>query len=642
MSATPPTHRHTDTQHRTALPKTTHQLHLFTAAVEQSPVSVIITDRSGVIEYVNPQFARCTGYSREEAVGKRAGFIRSGDTPESVYRELWQTISAGEVWHGELKNRRRNGETYWDMVSISPVHDANGVISHFVGVQLDISERIRAQEAIRQRDEQFRELAENISEVFFVAAADFSETHYISPAYEQIWGRTCASLYEHPNSFLEPVPQEDRSVLMSQIQSLQRGDAASEAEFRVIRPDGQLRWVRAQTAAIRAGDGTVVRISGTVRDITDRRALEAQLRQAQKMEAVGRLAGGVAHNFNNVLTAIKGNAQLLLIEDPDDEQEELLLEIDKAADRAAALTQQLLAFSRRQVLQPTTLSINDTILDLSKMARRLIGEDIALVTDLTGEQPFVLADAGQLHQVLLNLIVNARDAMPNGGMLRIGTAAADDVVEIEVSDDGGGIASSDLPYIFEPFFTTKEPGKGTGLGLATVYGIIHQSGGRIDVDSEVGKGTTFRIQLPRSYEKQARAQVASARTHEQPGTETILLVEDEDVVLRVLERSLRKDGYTLLVARNGREALQIVEQHGAAIDLIISDIVMPEMGGREMAESLKQRRFMKPVLFMSGYTEDAAGFRGDVGAGNAYLEKPFTPAALLEKVREVLGQSERP
>src|SRR3989454_2815827 len=385
----------------------------------------------------------------------------------------------------------------------------------------------------------------------------------------------------------------------------------------------------------------------------ERKQLEQQLRQAQKMEAIGQLTGGIAHDFNNMLTVILGYSELLLKSLPTDAPlRDDVEQVKEAGERASLLTKQLLAFSRKQVLQPKVLDLNTVLTNMDRMLQRLIGEDIALVAVPAPGLWHVYADPSQIEQVMMNLAVNARDAMPNGGKLTIETANVqlDDAyahqhgpvqpgsyVMLAVSDTGCGMDRETQARIFEPFFTTKEPGKGTGLGLSTVYGIVKQSGGYVWVYSEVGRGTAFKIYLPRGEGAVETVEpgVAPARTVR--GSEMILLVEDDRAV-RVLARStLQAHGYTVLEAHHGKHALQVYEQHAGPIHLLVTDVVMPEMSGRELADRLKPSRPNMKVLFMSGYTDKAIVHHGELDPGAAFLQKPFTPDALARKVREVLG-----
>jgi two-component system, cell cycle sensor histidine kinase and response regulator CckA len=396
-----------------------------------------------------------------------------------------------------------------------------------------------------------------------------------------------------------------------------------------------------------------------LRDITEQRHLETQLWRSQKMEAVGRLAGGVAHDFNNLLTVITGYSDLVLASLAEsDPRRKNVEEIRKAGDRASSLTRQLLAFSRRQVLEPQALDLNTVVLNLDKMLRRLIGEDIDVLNVLTSKLWTVKADPGQIEQVLVNLAVNARDAMPQGGKLTIETAnvaisdeaarqydppmPAGEYVMLAVSDSGCGMDQETQSLIFEPFFTTKEEGKGTGLGLATVYGIVKQSGGFIWVYSEPGCGTSFKIYLPRIQEEKERD--ASTPVKEAPpakGTETLLLVEDEYAVRQLVRGVLESAGYTVLEATHGREAIQIAKANRTPIDLLLTDVVMPQMGGRDVAKAIERIDSKIKVVYMSGYAEKAIVHQGILEPGAVLIQKPFTPRELVRKIREVLDTRQK-
>ncbi|HVA01863.1 MAG TPA: response regulator [Terriglobia bacterium] len=386
----------------------------------------------------------------------------------------------------------------------------------------------------------------------------------------------------------------------------------------------------------------------------ERGRLEEQLQQAQKMEAIGRLAGGIAHDFNNLLTIITGYGQLLLDHlPPDDKMRTYVNQIKKAGDRAASLTRQLLAFSRKQVLAPEVLDLNCVVANINKMLPRLIGEDIELVAVAYPDLGRVKADPGQIEQVIMNLAVNARDAMPQGGRLTIETANADldenyssqrrvvipgAYVMLAVSDTGTGMTPEIQSQIFEPFFTTKEQGKGTGLGLATVYGIVKQSGGYIWVYSEAGKGTAFKIYLPRIYAAAGEAKKAEGVGRAKAGSETILVVEDNEAVRRLVRGILEARGYTLLEAGGGEEALKMIESHAGPIHLLLTDIVMPRVNGPELAARLAPLHPEVKVLYMSGYTDNAIVHHGILDSGTHFLQKPFTPETLARRVREVLDE----
>jgi signal transduction histidine kinase/CheY-like chemotaxis protein len=429
------------------------------------------------------------------------------------------------------------------------------------------------------------------------------------------------------------------------------GGTPYSIDFRIVRPDGAMRHVQ-ENAEIETSAGGKRRMIGTLQDVTEYKRLEEQFQIAQKLQTVGRLAGGVAHDFNNLLTVINGYTGLLLRREGYDRPTRVgLEEIRKAGDKGAMLTQQLLAFSSKQVVKPQVIDLNAIVGDMLLMLRRLIGETIELSTALDSATAVVKADPGQINQILMNLAVNARDAMPKGGRLLIQTSRTDlpktrsdagqtvgpgAYVMLAVTDTGIGMDEETRRHIFEPFFTTKEPGHGTGLGLSTVYGIVEQLGGSIWVDSEPGEGTTIRIYLPRLRSE------ALPEAPEQPaaparGIETVLVVEDQDEVRHLTVEVLKECGYRALQAGNGRDALKVSVLHEGPIHLLITDVVMPGMSGRQLAEEIRKSRPAIKVLFMSGYTENAAEYHHEATGGHAFLQKPFAPETLALKAREVLG-----
>ncbi len=473
-------------------------------------------------------------------------------------------------------------------------------------------------------------------------------------------------LGEHVTIFWPP---EDRRFVEEMLrEAAQLG--RSEVEGWAVRKGGERYWADVVFSAVRddAGeltgfirvlrDQTQRRIAeeamiARTRELTERRELEEQLRQAQKMEAVGRLAGGIAHDFNNLLTAIRGNADLLLNDYPlDDPIKSNVEEINKAAERAASLTRQLLAFSRRQVLQPRVIELDLVLREMDGLLRRITADDIQLITRTVSRGALVRVDRGQLEQVLLNLVVNARDAMPAGGSLLIESGTAElgvdfvrhhagaqtgSYVRLVVSDTGRGMDEPTLAHMFEPFFTTKSVGQGTGLGLATVYGIVKQSGGYITVESQTGAGTRFDIYLPRVFDQTEPSSTPPVQPVD-ASEPTVLLVEDEQAVRALAARILRKNGYRVLEARDGIEAQSVAAGFSGSISVLVTDVVMPRMGGRELAELLRAERPGLPVLYMSGYTDDALVHHGVVaGTGTWFLQKPFTPDGLARKLREIIN-----
>jgi two-component system, cell cycle sensor histidine kinase and response regulator CckA len=430
---------------------------------------------------------------------------------------------------------------------------------------------------------------------------------------------------------------------IGQVQSGQ----ATNTLFRIVRPDGTTRWARSRAFPVSDSN----RIVGVVEDITELRQVEQQAVQAQKMEAVARLAGGVAHDFNNLLTVIMGEADLVLsLEELPESIAESLSEVRKAGERASVLTRQLLAFSRKQLIEPDIYDVNEIVQDMEKMLRRLIGEDIVFATRLAGRELNVRVDRGQMEQVLANLAVNARDALPDGGMLSIETSrihlddeggrtyeqlAAGDYIVLSVTDNGTGMSTEVLTRIFEPFFTTKGEGKGTGLGLATCYAIIKGAGGHIAAYSEVGVGTTMRVYIP-AIEVATTKSRTSVKSALPRGNETVLLVEDDAAVRRVATRILQSLGYQVLEAAGGRDALVPLADPGVHVDLLLTDVVMPGMSGRTVAERALQLRPQLKILFASGYTDDMILQQRLLEEGARLVQKPLTPEGLARRVRDVL------
>ena len=512
-------------------------------------------------------------------------------------------------------------------------------------------ERKRAEREIVVREERFRALVEHSADAIalldregVVTYASQSTSRVLGHSAEELCGRSALGLI-HP---------DDVAHLLAQIVALRdRPGAVVLLEARYRHKDGSWRDGE-YSVTNRLQDPAVRALVLNYRDITERHRLEEQLRQAQKMEAVGRLAGGVAHDFNNILTAIFGYAELMTEALPAGSQgRQDLEEIRKAAQRASALTRQLLAFSRQQVLQPVVLSLNDLVEDVDKMLQRLLGEDVELRLGVARDAGNVRADPGQLQQVIMNLVVNARDAMPTGGKVSIETANAElteqyaelhqpvipgRYVMLAVTDTGSGMSSETKAKMFEPFFTTKERGKGTGLGLSTVYGIVKQSGGYIWVYSEPSRGTTFKIYLPR-VDAPAEVLAPPREVATLAGTETILLAEDDEMLRPLAKGVLEKLGYTVLEAENAAHALALAGAYAGPIELLVSDVVMPGGSGRELARQLARSRPDTRVLYISGYTDDAIVHHGMLEPGLAFLQKPFTPDALARKVRDVLDPS---
>jgi signal transduction histidine kinase/CheY-like chemotaxis protein len=519
-----------------------------------------------------------------------------------------------------------------------------------LSLQQRVRERERAEEALRTSEMRLLE-AQRVGRIGSFEWNARDEVLWMSGEMYRVLGREKGGQRPRFESFLKQIHSEDRERVDAAVRAWLAGEEPSPLEWRIVWGDGSIRHVRAQPRMERGEDGEPERLVGTIQDITDARELEHQLRQSQKLEAVGQLAGGVAHDFNNLLTVITGYGESLLT-DLEGEPQQAAKEVCLAAERASALTRQLLAFSRRQFLQPRILDLNSVVRELEGMLRRVIGEDVECELALDPSLGRVMADAGQIQQIVLNLSLNARDAMPQGGNLRIQTCEVDSFPEyagvalgsnpvryvcLSVSDDGCGMDADTRARIFEPFFTTKNPGSGTGLGLSTVYGIVKQSDGEIRVRSAPGLGTTVEIYLPRVEESVERvAAGASGPEAEHRGFETILVVEDEELVRGMIRKALESSGYRILEAREGADALAVARRHEGDLDLVLTDVVMPRMGGVELAERLREEWPRIGVLYMSGYADRDGRSGAALPAGASLLEKPFGPREVARKVREAL------
>jgi len=523
----------------------------------------------------------------------------------------------------------------------------------------NMSERLSdLYESLQRSEAQFRSLIENVSDFIVVVRAD-GTIRYASPSFEReaVEGQSVVG-----KNLVDLAVDEDRSAVLNLIAMVQakpttavEAPAPIEAEFHIHQRGGGVRNLEASATNLLqhpAVNGIVI----NARDVTERRKLEEQLMRAQRMEAIGTLSGGIAHDFNNILTVILGHTEVLLQASKSSQVSGHLKSIDEASRRASALTRQLLAFSRKQVLQPRVFNLNTLIVDLDKMLRRMISEDIELETITHPKLGTVKADPGQIEQVVMNLVLNARDAIKAGGRITIETANIildEDYVRehagarpgphvmLAVSDTGEGIASDVLPHIFEPFFTTKEVGRGTGLGLSTVYGIVKQSGGNVWVYSQPGRGSTFKIYLPRVDEL---AIVAAEPSHPagESGAETVLLVEDEPALRDLIKIALSGHGFTVLDVGNPTDAVTLCKKHTAPLHLLLTDVIMPGMDGPTLAKQVRNERPDIKVLYMSGYATNFIMHDGEVDPGTNFLEKPFHPRALLHKVREVLDTANRP
>jgi two-component system, cell cycle sensor histidine kinase and response regulator CckA len=628
---------------------------LLEAALESTADGLLIVNKEGRIVRFNERFARMWEIPAE--------VLQSGDDARALEFVLSQLAEPEQF----LSKVRKLYSTP-DAESYDTLRFRDGrVFERFslpqrLGAEIvgrvwsfrDVTERERAQEGVRQALEREATIASNLDTALFTLAVapdgTFLRYEYVSRGAETLYGRPYEELEHDPNFWLNRVHPEDvQNIVRPAIAKLLKlHPAAIEVRYETSR--GIWRWHRSRLTSRLDKDGLVM-IDGIETDVTDRVALEEQLRHAQKMEAVGQLAGGVAHDFNNILTAILGYSDLLLgRSSPGDPSRPALEEIRKGGERAAALTRQLLAFSRRATTQPRAVDLNEAVRNLADMARRLAGDGVKLVLELDESTGCIRIDPVQLEQVVINLVVNARDAVHGSGTIRIRTDAVrlgeSDVAgdselapgphtRLRVEDTGTGIPPSVMEHIFEPFFTTKEPGRGTGLGLATVYGIVRQHGGRVLAFNAPTSGAVLEIVFP-TIDRDGKRSDAEMRTGALPiGTETLLLVEDDPSLLTLARASLEDLGYRVLAAPRALDALATLEREKGQVDLLVTDVVMPEMGGRELAERARRIRPGLPILFVSGYVRDPALLLG-AGATVQFLEKPYTSLALARKIREAI------
>jgi PAS domain S-box-containing protein len=609
-------------------------------------------DEHANVVYISPAVARVLGYTPVQLVGTNGiELIHPSDRARAQETLVLALQSGQRAVTAELRAVHRDGGSRLLEVHARNLLDISAIGGIVVNAQ-DVTERRQVDEALRSSEERYRSIIETAGEGVIIRDRSDQIT-FVNQRMADVLGYTTHELIGRP--ILDIVSEEDRPSFEDAMLR-RRGTGRDQFDLRARRKDGSAVSGIASGRPMYDSHGDYVGGLIMFMDITGRKQLEEQLRQAQKMEAVGRLAGGIAHDFNNLLTAVRGNAELMLAEMPlDHALRPDLEEISRAAERASSLTRQLLAFSRRQILQPRVLNIDGVVSEMERLLRRLIGEDVELITRPNANGARVEADRGQLEQVLMNLAVNARDAMPSGGRVTIETDVVDlddefaalhpgavpgSYARLSVHDTGSGMDARTLSHVFEPFFTTKGVGQGTGLGLATVYGIVKQSGGYISVNSEAGTGTRFEIYLPLVTDKTDQNREVQPRLPTRGEGQTVLLVEDEDAVRALASRILRKQGYEVLEASDGMEARRIAENYSGFIHILLTDVVMPRMGGRELVELLQPLRPGIRVLYMSGYTDDALVHHGVVsGGGTWFLEKPFTPEALVRKLREVIEAS---
>src|SRR5216683_767025 len=636
------------TQYRQNQTEDTLQRH--NRAMDSAVNGIAIVDVKGQHTYANAAFAQMLGHeSTESIVGRPWRDVYAPQDVRRVEKEIRESLRKSGRWYGPVNIHRRDGSELPVEMAFTALPDG-GVVC----VSRDMTAKREAENARAQAEAKYRMLVEQVAAISYIAELGIhGEWLYVSPQVETMFGFSAEEWLMDSRAWTQHVHPDDHKIVEAAEEASQRGERF-QAEYRVVRKDGRVIWV-SDTAVVVAGSDAHPLMEGIIVDITERKQLETQLQQARRMEAIGRLAGGIAHDFNNLLTIIKGYTELALNRPRISPELHTDIErIEDASERASTLVRQLLAFSRRQVLQPKLVDLNSIVLGLDKLLRRLMDEDVQMAT-LPGKTiGTIKADPGQIEQVIMNLVVNARDAMPEGGRLTVETSdveldaayASEHVsvkpgryVMLAVSDTGVGMSADTVAHIFEPFYTTKESGHGTGLGLSTVYGIVKQSGGYIWVYSEPGRGSTFKVYLPRVDEPAEVLPSAKRPLAKQTGSETILLVEDQPQVRELAGMVLAGKGYSVIVAATPEEAERASEQRGREIHLLLTDVIMPGVSGRELAKRLTLRQPNMRVLYMSGYTFNVIAQGGMLEDGMAFLQKPFTPSTLAEKVREVLDRA---
>jgi two-component system cell cycle sensor histidine kinase/response regulator CckA len=628
---------------------------VFRIAFEQSAAGISVAAPSGEYLHANQAFCEFVGYSVDELRTLRMSDLMHHDD-RRLASELRDRMLSGDLPEVRWERRyiHKSGLAMWALLTTTLVRNANGEPAYFISQVIDISDRKLAEEALQRAEARSRALIGAMQDVILVLDREGTYVDIAPSATDRLYRPPAELLGRRMHDIF---PRDQADAFLGCIRKALETRAPVETAYDLEMFDKRY-WFEATVSPLPED-----RVVWVARDVTPRlraeqalKESEDQLRQAQKMEAVGQLAGGIAHDFNNLLMAIMSNAELAGLElRPDAPAHPHIEEIKSASRRARALTQQLLAFSRKQMLQPRVLDMNTVVRDAEQILRRLIGENISMAVELETSLGQVRADPGQLAQVLINLAVNARDAMPQGGQLAIESANRDfsagetrkyrglkegRYVALQVRDSGVGMDEETKTRIFEPFFTTKPPGQGTGLGLSTVYGIVKQSDGYIAVDSAPGSGTTFTIFLPRVFETSepiAAAVVPEAQSTTSQGT--VLLVEDEAAVREATKRMLRKYGFNVIEAKHGQDALLLWDREGNGVDVVLTDVVMPAMGGAELARELRERRPDLRVVFMSGYTQGTLELSSMDEAATRFLPKPFTADQLVGTLRELIGES---
>ena len=617
------------------------QVRQLSHAVQQAPVSIVITDTEGKIEYVNPKFTEITGYTMEEVRGQNPRILKSGETPAEEYQKLWAAIAAGHEWRGEFHNRKKNGELFWESVSISPIRDAAGKITHYLAAKEDITERKRAEEKIREQ----AALLDKTNDAIYVCDLDHAVLFWNSGA-ERLYGWTRAEILQRNTRKLFPqslLPGENVDALL-----LERGSWSGERHQ--LNKAGENIVVFSRLTLVHDERGQARSVIAIDSDITEKKQLEAQFLRAQRLESLGSLASGIAHDLNNVLAPILMAMPLLRGSVQNELGQKLLATIEASARRGADIVKQVLTFARGVQGERVPLQFRHILNDMAEIAGETFPKNIRLETDVAADLWIILGDATQLHQALMNLCVNARDAMPEGGRLTITAgnitldesfaqmtpgAAPGPYVRLRVADTGTGIAPEHLDKIFEPFFTTKAAGQGTGLGLSTVLGIARSHGGFVCVKSEVGIGTCFELYLPATPTAHDSAELAEGVNLPRAEGELVLLVDDEKAVRDVMRRVLEAHGYRVLTAVEGADAVGLYVQHRAEIAVVVTDMMMPGMDGPSLVRVLRHLEPAVRIVGISGVGERSSIKNLDALALAAFINKPFTRDRLLTTLQEV-------
>ena len=630
--------------------------HYFRSLLHSMHEDILVLGADYRIEDVNKTFLTTSGFKREDVIGRFCFEVSHGyDEPCEkhgeicMHREVLETGESRTCHHEHLQSE---GSRVWVDILLSPLRDKEGNITRVIESVRDVSEMVHMHERVRESEEKYRTILESIEEGYYEVdlAGNFT---FLNDAMCRIRGFSRDELMGMSNrEYMNPETAKRVYKIFNEV--YRTGKPVKRVEWESIAKDGTINYGEASVLLMKDSNGQPIGFRGIVRDVSERKRLEVQLLHAQKMESIGTLAGGIAHDFNNILTTIIGNASLALMDvGKDGPLREKIEEIKIAGERAASLTRQLLAFSRKQIIHPKVIDLNELLTGIEKMLGRLIGEDVELLTILDPALWQVEADPGQIEQMIMNLAINAKDAMPRGGKLTVETANVDldgsyfrkhgikeeqpgTYVMLAVSDTGIGMDKKTQEHIFEPFFTTKEVGKGTGLGLSTVYGIVKQNNGFIWVYSEPGQGSTFKIYLPEVKGDAEAEEKERISVENLGGSETVLIVEDDDSLRKLARTVLKQRGYKVLEAENGEDALRVSEAHDGPIDLLITDLVMPKMGGKEVAERLQPLYPQMKVIYMSGYPDNAIVHHDVLAPGLNFFEKPFTPEGLARKVREAL------